>query len=59
MAEKVRIGVVGLGIMGEQYVRIYNAHPLTTVTAVCTRSRERLDEVGEKYGVSGRSTDFR
>ena len=59
MAEKVRIGVVGLGIMGEQYVRIYNAHPLSTVTAVCTRRRERLDEVGEKYGVSGRSTDFR
>ena len=29
MTDKVRIGVIGLGIMGEQYVRIYNAHPLS------------------------------
>src|SRR5918997_3510772 len=59
MTEKVRIGVVGLGIMGEQYVRIYGAHPLAAVTAVCTRRRERLDEVGEKYGVGARYTDYR
>ena len=59
MTGKVRIGVVGLGIMGEQYVRIYNAHPLSAVTAVCTPRRERLDEVGGKYGVGVRLTDFR
>lgn len=58
MADKVRIGVIGLGIMGEQYVRIYNAHPLATVTAICTRKRERLDEVGTKYGIQTRFTDF-
>jgi predicted dehydrogenase len=59
MAEKVRIGVVGLGIMGEQYVRILGAHPHAAVTAVCTRRRERLDEVADKYGVGARFTDFR
>src|SRR5687768_1528732 len=58
VADKVRIGVIGLGIMGEQYVRIYNAHPLATVTAICTRKRERLDEVGTKYGIQTRFTDF-
>jgi predicted dehydrogenase len=58
MADKVRIGVIGLGIMGEQYVRIYNAHPAATVTAICTRKRERLDEVGEKYGIQSRFTDY-
>jgi len=58
MADKVRIGVIGLGIMGEQYVRIYNAHPLATVTAVCTRRQERLDEVGEKHGIKNRFTDY-
>ena len=58
MADKVRIGVIGLGIMGEQYVRIYKAHPLATVTAICTRKRERLDEVGEKYGIQNRFTDY-
>jgi len=58
MADKVRIGVIGLGIMGEQYVRIYNAHPLATVTAICTRKRERLDQVGEKYQIQNRFTDY-
>lgn len=58
MAEKVRIGVIGLGIMGEQYLRIYQAHPSATVTAICTRKRERLDEIGDKYGVQSRFTDY-
>lgn len=59
MTNKVRIGVIGLGIMGEQYVRIYQAHPLATVTAVCTRNRERLDGVGQKFGVKSRYSDYR
>lgn len=58
MKNKVRIGVIGLGIMGEQYARIYQAHPLAEVTAVCTRRRERLDDLGEKYGVKARYTDY-
>jgi predicted dehydrogenase len=58
MTDKVRIGVVGLGIMGEQYVRIYNTHPLATVTAICTRRQERLDEIGDKYGIKNRFTDY-
>lgn len=59
MTDKVRIGVIGLGIMGEQYVRIYQAHPLATVTAICTRNREKLDDLGQKYGVAARYTDYR
>ncbi|HEY7786701.1 MAG TPA: Gfo/Idh/MocA family oxidoreductase [Pyrinomonadaceae bacterium] len=58
MTNKVRIGVIGLGIMGEQYVRIYKSHPLATVTAICNRSRERLDQVGEKYAIEARYTDY-
>ncbi|HEY3027699.1 MAG TPA: Gfo/Idh/MocA family oxidoreductase [Pyrinomonadaceae bacterium] len=58
MTDKVRIGVVGLGIMGEQYVRIYQAHPLATVAAICTRGSDRLNEVGEKYGIKTRVTDY-
>lgn len=58
MVDKVRIGVIGLGIMGEQYVRIYNAHPLATVTAICTRKRERLDQIGENYQIQNRFTDY-
>ncbi len=58
MTDKIRIGVIGLGIMGEQYVRIYKAHPLTSVEAICTRSHDRLDDVGNKFGVKARYTDY-
>ena len=58
MTEQARIGVIGLGIMGEQYARIYNAHPLASVTAICNRRRERLDAVGDKYGIEARYTDY-
>jgi len=58
MSNKVRIGVVGLGIMGEQYVRIYNSHPLACVTAICNRSQTRLDAIGNKYGIGARFTDY-
>jgi predicted dehydrogenase len=58
MTDKVRIGVIGLGIMGEQYTRIYSAHPLAEITAVCNRSQSRLDEIGEKYGIKARYTKY-
>lgn len=59
MTEKVRIGVIGLGIMGEQYTRIYQASPLAEVVAVCNRRRERLDDIGDKYNVAVRYTDYK
>jgi len=57
--DRVRIGVIGLGIMGEQYVRIYQAHPAAHVTAISTRRADRLADIGNRYGVEGRHTDFR
>jgi predicted dehydrogenase len=57
--DKLRIGVIGLGIMGEQYTRIYGDHPLAEVTAIATRRPERLQAMGDKYGVSRLYTDYR
>jgi predicted dehydrogenase len=48
----LRIGVIGLGIMGEQYVRIYQRYPLSEVVAVASRTREKADAVAAKYGVA-------
>lgn len=58
MTDKVKIGVIGLGIMGEQYTRIYQAHPMAEITAVCNRGQARLDEIGDKYGVKTRYTNY-
>ncbi len=55
---KVRVGVVGAGIMGQQYARIYSCHPLAEVTAICSRGRKRLDEAADKLGISQRYTEF-
>ena len=57
--EKVRIGVIGLGIMGELYVKIYAAHPLAQMTAVCSRRQTRVDEIQKLYGVEAGYTDHR
>ena len=57
MSDKVKIGVIGLGIMGEQYVRIYKTHPLAEVVAICNRSPERLNAIGDKYDIATRYSD--
>jgi predicted dehydrogenase len=54
----IRIGVIGLGVMGEQYVRIFQAHHAARVTAVCTRGPARLEEVAGLHGVERRYTDY-
>ncbi len=57
MSEKIRIGVIGLGVMGEQYTRIYQSHPLAEVVAICNRSPERLNTIGDKYDIRTRYTE--
>jgi predicted dehydrogenase len=58
MARKIRIGVIGLGIMGEQYTRIYQSHPFADVTAIATRDPERLNRIGDKYGIEARYLNY-
>jgi len=52
MSDKIRIGVIGLGTMGEQDTRIYQSHPLAEVTAIADSKPERLEEVGDRYGIA-------
>jgi predicted dehydrogenase len=51
---RLRIGVVGTGIMGEQYVRIYAAHPRATVVAICGRTAARVSTLADAHGIPGR-----
>lgn len=57
--ERVRIGVIGLGIMGSLYVKIYSAHPLAEVVAVSSRQQERVDKACALYRVPLGYTDYR
>jgi predicted dehydrogenase len=56
--DKVRVGLIGLGF-GSEFIPIYQAHPKAEVTAICQRSQARLDEIGDKFGIAARYTDFR
>lgn len=56
--DTIRIGVIGLGIMGKQYARVFSEHALSSLVAVCARRREQVDEFVQRYGAAG-YTDHR
>lgn len=59
MGRKIRVGVIGLGIMGEQYTRIYRNHPFAEVTAIATRNPERLQQIAVKYEIGAQYLDYK
>jgi predicted dehydrogenase len=56
-ADKVRIAIVGLGF-GAEFIPIFQAHPNAELAAICQRTKSKLDEVGNKFGVKTRYTDY-
>lgn len=54
----VRIGLIGLGIMGELYAKIYSAHSLARLVAVSSRKRSKVDEFSARFAAQG-YTDYR
>ena len=56
--EKARVGLIGLGF-GSEFIPIYQAHPKAEVAAICQRTKSRLDEIGDRFGIATRYTDFR
>lgn len=57
--EQVRIGIIGLGIMGELYAKIYAAHPLARLVAVSSRRQNRVDEIQRQYHAQAGYIDYR
>ena len=56
--EKARVGLVGLGF-GAEFIPIYQAHPKAEVAAICQRTKSKLAEVGDRFGIATRYADFR
>lgn len=57
MDKKVKVAVVGLGF-GAEFVPLYQKDPDAECYAICQRSKEHLNEVGEQFGVERRFTRF-
>ncbi|MEI7686673.1 MAG: Gfo/Idh/MocA family oxidoreductase [Planctomycetota bacterium] len=49
--------MVGLGF-GAEFIPIYQAHPLANVYAICQRTRTKLDQVGDRFGIAVRFEKF-
>jgi predicted dehydrogenase len=57
--QKTRIGVIGLGIMDAEYVRVYQSHPLAEVTAIAFRTPDKAAGVAAHYRVPHICADWR
>jgi predicted dehydrogenase len=57
MSKEINIAIVGLGF-GAEFIPIYQRHPHAHLYAICQRSREKLDAVGDAFGVERRCADF-
>ncbi len=55
--EKVKVAVVGLGF-GAEFIPIYQRHPDAECYAICQRSEDHLNEIGEQFGIERRFTSF-
>jgi len=55
--EKLNVAIVGLGF-GAEFIPIYQQHPDTNMYAICQRTKEKLDQVGDAFGVEKRYTSF-
>jgi predicted dehydrogenase len=53
----VNIALVGLGF-GAEFLPIYQAHEHAQVIAICQRSKDKLDRIGDAFGVERRYTSF-
>ncbi|MBN8731162.1 MAG: Gfo/Idh/MocA family oxidoreductase [Acidobacteria bacterium] len=57
MTKKIHVGIVGLGF-GKEFIPIYQAHPDAEMYAICQRTPDKLEEVGNQFGVTRRYTSF-
>lgn len=53
----VSVAVVGLGF-GEHFLPLYAAHPHVSSIGIVETAEDRLNEVGDRYGISARYTGF-
>jgi predicted dehydrogenase len=53
----LNVGIVGLEF-GAEFIPIYQRHPNASMYAICQRTREHLDQVGDEFGVAVRYDDY-
>ena len=57
MGKKINVAIVGLGF-GAEFIPIYQKHPDANMYAICQRNKEKLNQVGNEFGIEMRYTDY-
>lgn len=57
MSKKLNVAVVGLGF-GAEFIPLWQKHPHTDCYAICQRNEDKLNAVGDYFGVEKRYTDY-
>jgi predicted dehydrogenase len=55
--KKVNVAIIGLGF-GAEFIPIYQHHPNANMYAICQRNEERLNKVGDEFGIAVRYADY-
>ncbi|RDC65822.1 Gfo/Idh/MocA family protein [Adhaeribacter pallidiroseus] len=55
--QKIKVAIVGLGF-GAEFIPIYQKHPNASMYAICQRNEEKLNEIGDAFGIEKRYTDY-
>ncbi len=56
--KKINVAIVGLGF-GAEFIPIYQRHPQANMYAICQRNPQKLDAIGDAFGVEKRFTDIK
>jgi predicted dehydrogenase len=51
--KKLRVGVIGVGYLGQHHARLYAALPEATLVGVADIDLQRAKQIGERHGVPG------
>ena len=57
MSKEYNVAIVGLGF-GAEFIPIYQALKGVNIYAICQRTKEKLDEVGDNFGIETRYTNY-
>jgi predicted dehydrogenase len=55
--KKFNVAIIGLGF-GAEFIPIYQRHPNAVMYAICQRNKEKLDQIGNAFGIEHRYTDY-
>jgi predicted dehydrogenase len=54
--DKIRVAIIGNGIIGESHIQTYLKIPEAQIAAICDINEARLNEIGDRYHIDRRYT---